>query len=339
MRELFRRVNLFAKGFNVAKYLNDKTRPFKEVDSKNGIQLIVETCPFCKNKNYKGNIHPNRLYIRADDKRFICYNCSATGNIIKLLAKFESLTDKDIVDKYIYGDFVELLPDELKIVILEEFEEEKEERQLEVYHLPTSFFPMYPFNNQFLDPYQYLFQRGLLDNEILKTYDIRYSNEMRRIVFPIHFGGEARGWQGRDITGQQDPKYLINKGLQKQLLIYNYDNIKDKDHITITEGPIDAIKSHKINGTCLFGKYLSDVQLRYLLQCPNLKAIYMCLDDDPLAQESQQNIAERLSCFFEIYMIKLPPTKDAGDMTFDEMVSYKGQATPFNVDRLTKVLI
>lgn len=328
------RVNIFASRFNIEKYLKENSVVFREVDSPNGRQLNVETCPFCKNKNYKGNIHPNRLYIRSDDKRFLCYNCSTKGNIIKLLAKLESLSERSIVDKYIFGDYVELLPDELKVLIIESEEDDEEVKELNVVALPPSFQPLYPIPSHLTEPHRYLSQRGLLSPEVVKMFDIRYSNEMKRIVFPIYFGGTCRGWQGRDVTGQQEPKYLINKGLQKQLLIFNYDNIKDKEFITITEGPIDAIKSYKINGTCLFGKFLSDTQLRYLLKCQNLKRIYMCLDDDPDAQKSQEAIAQRLSCFFEVYIVKLPHQKDAGDMSFDEMVYYQTIAQPYNSNKL-----
>lgn len=333
------KINIFAKRFNIGKYLRDKSLPFREADSPNGLQIVVETCPFCKNVNYKGNIHPNRLYIRADDKRFICYNCNTNGNIILLLSQYEELAKRLVVDKYIFGDYVDLLPNELKD-LLEVVEEERfEEKELEAIDLPNLFTPLIPYNSGSMYAYQYLNDRGILQSDLIEQFDIRYSSEMRRVIFPIYFEGECKGWQGRDITGVQEPKYLINKGLQKQLLIFNYDHIKDKEFITITEGPIDAIKSYRINGTCLFGKSLSITQERYLLRCPNLKQIYLCLDNyDPEAVEAQRGIAERLASFYEIFFIQLPNGKDAGDMSFEEMVWYKENAVKYNPDTLSVMI-
>lgn len=357
-RDLTRRINLFSKRFKVEKYLIDRKISFEEIDSANGKQLKVEVCPFCKNINHKGNHHPHRLYIRSDDKRFLCYNCSEKGNIIKLLSGIEQISERSVIDKYIFGDYVELLPEELKILIIESEREKREENFLPPISLPSSFSPINVGLQNLAPQHRYLSRRGLLNTEMVQKFDLRFckydylewgedkNGKIKRIVvkdriiFPIWFEGQIRGWQGRDITDAQKPPYLINKGFQKQLLLYNYDNLKDKEYITLVEGPIDAIKCHEINGICLFGKYLSKVQERYLLKMKNLKKIYLCFDnDDPKALESQQNIAKRLNCFYEVYIINLPDGKDAGDMTPELMVRYKNQAKKYSNDKIESTLV
>ena len=66
------KIEIFINNFDLKKYLDSNKIKYKETSS-DPIQYILYECPFCKNINYKGNIHPNRFYISSENKQFVCF--------------------------------------------------------------------------------------------------------------------------------------------------------------------------------------------------------------------------------------------------------------------------
>jgi 5S rRNA maturation endonuclease (ribonuclease M5) len=132
------------------------------------------------------------------------------------------------------------------------------------------------------------------------------------------------GFIGRDITGRSQLKYYISESLPKRFIIYNYENIKDKDTIIIVEGNIDLIKTFKYNPISLFGTSLSNQQLNLLQQLPYLKNIVIGLDPDTKIFDKKGRsqyikLIEQLKPFWTIWEIDLKEKKDLGECSFDEV--------------------
>jgi len=156
---------------------------------------------------------------------------------------------------------------------------------------------------------------------------------MNRIIFPVKMFDEYVGWQGRDITDRWKketnyPKSLTSKGFKKSLMLYNYDRVKDCDTITITEGPIDAIKCFMINGVALFGKTLSDRQFELIRKMPNLKHVVIALDPEEIKAIDQ--LAKKLNIYYDISIINFPSNTDAGDYSPETIYDFYSRSKDFN---------
>ena len=109
---------------------------YKEVGSSTNPQYNLRDCPFCKNLNHKGNTHHNRVYVGMESKEFICYNCNTKGSILRLAAKIEGISFRNLFDKYLGEGVFEALPDQL-ISVLEAADEEKEDQPIPELNMPS----------------------------------------------------------------------------------------------------------------------------------------------------------------------------------------------------------
>lgn len=161
---------------------------------------------------------------------------------------------------------------------------------------------------------------------LLDFYGVSYCYEsltnplsVGRIIIPIWFKGEYKGWQSRMIgDGLKGPKYVIAPGMKKAKLIYNYDNAVLQDHVVICEGVTDAWRVGAA-GVCLFGKSVSSEQLRLIKEGWADKDICLLLDPD--AEKETQSLFEKLKQECKnVFIVKLPDgVKDAALMNETEL--------------------
>lgn len=108
----------------------------------------------------------------------------------------------------------------------------------------------------------YLQDRGI-DAETARFFDLRYChagwyaykksdgsdgamNFSRRVIIPIYdIDGDMVTFQGRDITGEADRKYLFPAGLPgTSRFLYNAFRHQRKKHVVLNEGVMDVIATH-----------------------------------------------------------------------------------------------
>ena len=146
------------------------------------------------------------------------------------------------------------------------------------------------------------------------TYSPRYPAATGRIIFPIRMNRELVGWQARYI-GTADwrttPKYYGLPGMRKRLMLYNYDNAKNKPFVVVVEGATDC---HVVGDTsvALLGKKLSPYQSTYLLSTWESKPIIMVLDPDA-QEESRGAVADLRENGAVVVEVVLPGDHDCGD--------------------------
>lgn len=279
---------------------------------------FILTCPYCHKRD--------RLYIRRVDGATICFHCQREGDFkgvaeiilaeilpiskeeIREKIKLPLLSDEDI-------NFSENVSDCLKVA--------KEIQN------PTIFSPtIINHNNKLFDKARnYLNNRGLTEQEIIK-YDLRYDTATSRVVFPVYnTNNELLGWQGRYIYDHEIdkvPKAKNSPNFKKHLCLFAENLLDSKlDYIIITEGPIDAIKcSNLINAVATFGKIVSDVQVQKILRFKP-KKIYLGLDRD--AYIETMDLLYRLNYTEEQYKPEFfllePPEnrQDLGECSFREV--------------------
>ena len=113
----------------------------------------------------------------------------------------------------------------------------------------------------------YLRSRGITDDTV-REFGIKYHSMDNSIVMPIHIKNEYIGYVRRNISS--NPKYLNSKNLQRDQIIYPFDNFKADNGngaVYVCEGPFDALKAHQMglkNTICTLGGLISDNQCRLI---------------------------------------------------------------------------
>ena len=130
---------------------------------------------------------------------------------------------------------------------------------------------------------------------LIKKFGIGFSDKgimQGRIAFQIHnSGGELIAHSGRwasDELPEDVPRYLLPKGFQKNLVLYNLhrvlearENNPDLDTIVIVEGFWSVLRLHSENVPCVstFGDIVSKAQVELLVQ-NGFKHVILIFDGD-----------------------------------------------------------
>ena len=265
---------------------------------------VLQSCPSCGKQK--------KLIINKKNKYFICFVCGIKGSLVNFIDSITGCGWQEAVR--IINSHTNFTPSSaLKSTILKDpiFDPV----DIQPISLPFYFNRINLFNGS--DASSYLLGRGY-NQELVDYFDIRYSPQSKRVIFPIHdVIGNVVGWQARDITGSHHIKILTKpNGLKKSSLVYNLHNIFDKDSITICEGPTDCHKSFRMNSVCLFGKQFSESQVNIIKTMPNLKTVYIGLDSDAIDQSKK--LADRFAYEYDVKIVSLPSgIKDLGECSVD----------------------
>jgi DNA primase len=112
-------------------------------------------------------------------------------------------------------------------------------------------------------------------------------------VFPIYRDKALLGFNTRDFTSRQTPKYLISKGLIKPL--YNFD--AKSETVILSEGIIKALRIAQVtnfNSAALLGHDLTDLQLEQI-QASQCQHVILYPDLDMVGRRGALCIADKLS--------------------------------------------
>lgn len=272
---------------------------YKRTHGSSGAQVNIKECPFCGNEKWK-------LYANAETGLGKCFVCEEGVNKWKLLkANNPSLSNRDLVElvKRMASEMGWRARRRKAVAVNTESNELK---------LPASF-PI-PIKGRNL---AYLENRNITV-EIAKYFSMRFSmdgefvyrNEAgrkciqsyaKRIIIPVFdLQGELVSFQGRDITGTAEKKYLFPPGFSSTgKHLYNGQNAMGVEHIVIGEGVFDVaaikiamdgdIHTRDIVPVGSFGKHLSygeeDSQMAKLtqLKAGGLKTITFMWDGESKA--------------------------------------------------------
>lgn len=170
----------------------------------------------------------------------------------------------------------------------------------------------------------------------LKEYDIR-----NRLVIPIECPAGS-SWTGRDMMGNQIPKYFNPPGADHRRLLIGWNVMRFGGDIALVEGPTDTIRfyQHDITSLGLGGKELHDEQLAMLITLPPETVVVLMFD--PEEKQAPLKAALKLSCHFnQIYIGSLPEGMDPGDSSrrkAHEAMENARKWTGSRLDKLREVL-
>lgn len=278
---------------------------FRELIKKLGVyatrkagEEYIFTCPKtdCRSKKFEVNFKK---------KKFHCFRCKYGGSLPQLLAdvgvpkeavqvltiKRELLRD----DLYRATGFSRAIEQKIGIEI-------------------PGFLPMTLTTKM----EEYLHRRGI--HEWPKSWGTSSDRRLSgRIVIPIHEEGLIQCYAARAID-DTEPKELFpaaTTGVNKSHYVWGLDDIKQGDHVTLTEGIFDALSVRATgNKACaVLGSNLSDVQTGKLLS-KKPASITLCFDGDD-AGRKEWIAAYRKLCgrrFQQIYIVNLPDGQDPNSL-------------------------
>jgi len=109
-----------------------------------------------------------------------------------------------------------------------------------------------------------------------ETSDLKLKKWLNRLIIPIFHNDTIVFYQGSDITGKSDQKYLnaSHKKMDRNKIISDYEVLfEDYDKpLYVTEGWFDA---HLLNGVALFGNHIRDEQAAWLSRSSREKVYVM----------------------------------------------------------------
>ena len=238
----------------------------KRVHGHSGEQLNFKTCPACGNSNKK-------VYLNAETGLGNCFVCGETFNKATFINKTLGLNWRET-----FSNMTDTLkeqgwrPKRETAVAVENTDQIK---------LPLSFaLPTDDGQNLV-----YLEKRGVT-GEVAKYFHLRYCSDGwwnftkadgsksgqkfdERVIIPVYdLDGELKTFQGRDVTGTAEKRYLFPMGLPGTgAFLYNGQNALATKRIVMCEGVFDVIaaKNHLDTEPILrdvvpvgsFGKHLS----------------------------------------------------------------------------------
>ena len=214
-----------------------------------GEQLNIQECPFCGGDEWK-------VYANRDSGLGNCFHgsCQETFNLYKFTARLMENNGGGKAGSYLSNLAKELgwQPRERKAVDVDTYDPKDWELPSGTIKLPDS-------KGEML---HYLTNRGV-DAQTAKWFDIRYCHDSwykyikvdgtdgfmpvkRRVIFPIFdLDGDMVTFQGRDITGKSDRKYLFPPRLPGTgRYLYNGHRAARKEHLILCEGAMDVIGAH-----------------------------------------------------------------------------------------------
>lgn len=319
-----------------------------------GEQLNIHECPFCHGSEWK-------VYANRDSGLGNCFHgsCGQTFNIFTF-AEAQIGGTKRATAQYLERMATEMgWRPERKTQLETEVMNNEDWKLPDSFELPTS-------DGQNL---KYLKQRRV-DNDTAKYFNLRYCPDGwynytkkdgerggmyfgERVLIPIYdLDGTMVTFQGRDLTGDSDRKYLFPPGLPGTgRFLFNGQNAAGKRSVIMCEGAFDVIRTWvNIKNTPhadkavvgSFGIHLSkgadgnDQKNKFLrLKSWGTKEIILFWDGEEVAyKKALKTAAEIMKMGFRVKIARPPDVKDPGDLSVAETVKALDEAVKLDPMRV-----
>lgn len=262
-----------------------------------------------------------RLYINLRTKRWICHRCQHKGmdaiSCVRYLLRVDEYEAIRLIAQA--SDSLSLAPD-----VDEPRRRTQDNGKID---FPSGWKPLILPMDVKSEPYwRYLIDRSITPTMVM-SYEMGYvrrgyyhyerDGEKRqyavknRIVLPIDIFGVRRGWVGRTIVKDLEPKYLNPPDLHMSRLLFNLDNVlrHGTNRVVLVEGVFDALRIPD-QAVCTFGKKLSREQASILDEAGFDEWVF-CYDGDAIADA--RRFAEMAPFYVSCLYAELPKQYDPGN--------------------------
>lgn len=283
--------------FDVKKFLSDYDITHREHGQKTTKGWVqVQQCPFCFGDNYYLGINIQNAY-------FHCWFCGASGSISHLIKHLLNTTyrhSKKIADEYGWVPYFDQAQGQIE-----------GSEEVKIAGLTT-------LRKIHID---YLKRRNFDHNMLEHRYRIQANYTVGRfpyrIVIPVFDNGVLVNSTSRDVTDQQQERYLSLSNSEAIIpikeCVYNIDVPLPNDNLLVVEGPFDV---WRIGGATvsLFGTAFKTAQvMRIVSKCP--RKVFILFDSEPEAQKNADKLAHCLAPFVNHVQVVELPGGDPGDLT------------------------
>lgn len=286
--------------YDLLEFLEDKCTVQYWLEGKNISKGWVGfNCVYCDDKS-------NHLGIEISTGMVFCWKCGS-HNFIKTILKLTDCTYEEAK----------------KVVFSKKsrrFKQEKKRCSEKNFFLPKEIISKWP--KKHLD---YLKKRNFNPKLIIKKYNLKpvYTTGKYkfRIVIPIIMEKKIVSFICRDITGKQEPKYLMpqkqNSILTPKQCVYNYDSLTIGCNCILVEGPTDVWRMGD-NSISFFGtKYTVDQIL--LIKKKKINTLFVLYDNDSPGKKSAIKVASVIAPLVQnIEIVSLQKHLDPGDLKPEE---------------------
>lgn len=312
-------------------WLNRQGIEYKVARGARGVQLNIRECPVCGNSKWK-------VYMNQDSGLGNCFHGDCEAKFSKwsfIKASLGDSSNKEVVD------LIKTVAEEQGYQVKRTEYKPMSAGDLK---LPKSI-PL-PHSGRNL---KYLSERGI-SNDTTREFGLRMcqkgwfeyidhegerklQNYSKRIIIPIYdLDGELVSYQGRDITGTSEKKYLFPPGFASTgSIIYNGHNALGFKDVCMGEGAFDTMAIHQafqedpvlcnVAAIGSFGKHLSSgdesSQLAQILKMKEagLRRITIMWDGEKVALNDAVDAALMLhGCGLVARVARLPKDKDPNEV-------------------------
>lgn len=266
------------------------------VNLKRSGNLLHGSCPIHQGDN------PRAFNVSLDKNLWNCFTHCGGGSVIDLIMKIENISLYEAILR------AEQMIGDCKVKKKESIRAETVKK-----NKPLEF-------RLTLDPaHPYLKKRGI-KFETAKYFGIVYCNYgilKGRIAIPI-YDDKAKlvAYCGRAVNNEK-LKYKFPKGFRKNLVLYNYHNVKNskEKEVVVVEGYFDLFRVYQAGYSCvaLMGRSISPAQEQLLVSL-NKKLVLM-FDGDRPGKEATRKAIEQLKGKVGFRVITLKNNIQPDDLT------------------------
>jgi DNA primase len=340
---------------DIESWLDREGITYKRERGSRGPQANVKECPCCGNSNWK-------VYIGLETGFGNCFSgdCEKKFNKFTFIKSFFGhMSTREVIEHIKQAAKEQGWRPPKRIAVATNLNTELV--------LPDSF--ALPRDGRNL---KYLINRNI-DSSVARYFGLRFSKKgwfnyrdedgkdrhqsyANRIIIPIFdLEGELVSFQGRDITGDAEKKYLFPPGFASTgSVIYNGQNALGAEHVVIGEGVFDVMATkialdgqmelRDIVPVGSFGKSLSfgddSSQVAKLMQLKErgLKTVTFMWDAEPKALEAAAEAALKLKGYgFNTRVAVLPVGKDPNEVAAPAVRDAYWKAMSVNAMTMTKL--
>lgn len=337
---------------DIAAYLDNEGVDYRETHGSSGAQLNLRECPKCGTAKWK-------VFLNADTGLGNCFSgsCEARFNKFSFIRHSSGLGGRAL-DEHIrgVGAAIGWRPPRKSVAVVTDVAGLK---------LPSSL--ALPINGRNL---AYLENRGI-GIETAKYFALRYCHKGlwlyrdeygakrfvdfgRRVIIPIFdLDGGLVSFQGRDVTGSAEKKYLFPNGFASTgEHLYNGHNALRTERLLIGEGAFDvAAQKVALDGdpdlrdvvpVGSFGKHVAPGQVakfQALLERGVRHLTFMWDGELKATDDAVQAGLQLIGLGFKVSIALLPPDKDPNEVSAEVVRAAFYSAIPLSLSSATKILM
>jgi 5S rRNA maturation endonuclease (ribonuclease M5) len=271
-------------------------------------------CPYCGDDS-------NHLGIRLKDNACTCWKCGhhrlaevlstitelRLGEAIKVV-KFLGAVDEDFPPYYHQGTPT---PHEVKL---------KGKMSL-----PPESSSRFPSMHS-----EYLRSRGFPPLRTIRKFKLRAVENLGRykfrILIPVYMDRRLVNFTARDVTGIQEPKYLMASNrealIPREQCVFNIDSVTEGGDCILVEGPTDVMKLGD-SAVSFFGVQESPAQI-VALKNKKIRNLYIMYDNDKSGNKNANRLAKYFAPLFKrVEVVRLTGVEDPGSLSVEDAMSLK----------------